>query len=83
MVPLHPKREMTLVYKMAIDYDPYAIDAPVASVDPTFWLNATDAVAKKRMQLGLKEGKTYRIAPPFMEARDGGIFLPIIEGEKL
>jgi hypothetical protein len=79
MVPLHPKKEMTLVYKMKIDYDPYDLDARPTAVSPTFWLNARDSETKREIQRGLREGKRYQIAPPFAVQRDGEIFLPIVE----
>lgn len=79
MVPLHPRKEMTLVYKMRIDYDPYTLDEKPAPVSPTFWLNAKDSEQKRAIQQGLREGKRYQIAPPFAVHRDGEIFLPIIE----
>jgi hypothetical protein len=81
MVPLHPKRDMTFIYKMMIDYNPHALEQAGPEIEPTFWLNARDPVAKRRMELGKKEGRTYRIVPPFMVRRDGEIFVPIVEGE--
>jgi len=79
MVPLHPRKEMTLVYKMKIDYDPYGLDGQPAGRTPTFWLNAKDTEKKVEIQRGLREGKRYQIAPPFAVHRDGDVFLPIVE----
>lgn len=81
MVPLHPKKDLTLVYKMRIDFDPYTIDKKPENENPnpTFWMRADDIEAKRRMQDGIKAGKTYVLAPPFSVAREDGIYLPIIE----
>ena len=79
MVPLHPRKEMTLVYKMRIDYDPYDLDSRPAVTSPTFWMNAKDTEQKRAIQQGLREGKRYQIAPPFAVHKDGETFLPIIE----
>lgn len=81
MVPLHPRKEMALVYKMKIDYDPYDLKTILGSETPTFWLNANDTDRKRAMQKGLREGTRYEIAPPFSVYRNKEIFLPIIERE--
>jgi hypothetical protein len=81
IVLLHPRKDMTLVYKMRIDFDPYALEAsPVtAAPEPTFWMNAKDRDAKLRMQEGIAAGKRYFIAPPFSVVKGDEILLPIIE----
>lgn len=79
MVPLHPKKEMTLVYKMKIDYDPYALDTKPVALTPTFWLNAKDTEKKREIQQGLRDGKRYQIVAPFAVHRDSEVFLPIVE----
>src|SRR6185369_1039032 len=67
IVPLHPGREMTLVYKMNIDFDAFTLKTgtSVPPRDPTFWMKADDTEAKLRMQAGMKAGKQYVIAPPY------------------
>ena len=79
MVPLHPGKDMTFIYKMKLDYDPMHPDKAMPEPKPTFWLNARDTEKKRAMQAGIKKGKRYIVAPPFSVRRDGGIFLPIIE----
>lgn len=79
MVPLHPRTDMTFIYRMKVDYDPQRLAEIPTKIEPTFWMKANDIAAKMRMQNGLKEGKRYYIAPPFAETRDGQIYTPIIE----
>lgn len=81
IVPLHPCQDMTLVYKLAIDFDPFTLDEKPEPQEPTFWLNAKDTAAKVKMQEGIAKGCRYFIAPPYQEIRDGEIFLPIIVKE--
>jgi len=81
IVPLHPYKDMTLVYRMALNYDPYNLKEKLADKEPTFWLKATDKESKERMQAAMTEGKRFYIAPPFIVDRDGELFLPIIEEE--
>jgi hypothetical protein len=78
-VPLHPFKDMTLIYRMSLKYDPYKLDEKPPENEPTFWLNAKDAEGKKRIQAGMKAGKRFLIAPPFIVKRDGEVFLPIVE----
>lgn len=79
MVPLHPGKDMTYIYKMKIDYDPYHPGKKITDVKPDFWLNARDIDKKREMQEGIRKGKKYVIVPPFWVKRDDGIFLPIVE----
>ena len=79
IVPMHPGKDMTLIYKTAVDCDFHNLDATLPEEEPTFWLNARDISGKMRIQAGLKEGKSYVIVPPFSVKRDGEIFLPIRE----
>lgn len=83
IVPLHPGREMTMVYKMNIDFDAFTLKTgtSVPQRDISFWMKADDTAAKLRMQDGMKKGKAYVIAPPYSVTRDDGIYLPIIEKE--
>jgi hypothetical protein len=81
IVPLHPGKDMTFIYKMKLDYDPENPGKSLPETEPTFWLAARDADAKKRMIAGMKKGKRYFILPPFSVKRDGGVFLPILEKE--
>lgn len=79
MVPLHPRKDMTLIYKMTIDFDPYRVDEVPNEQKPTFWLDAKDKEMKAAIQEGLRQGRRYHIAPPFAVTRNGSILLPIIE----
>ena len=79
MVPLHPSKDMTFIYKMKLDYDAHNPGRTLPDIEPTFWLNAHDTAKKREIQKGMRSGKRYIIAPPFIEKRDGGIFLPIVE----
>lgn len=80
IVLLHPMREMTFIYKMALDYDAHTIDtAEHETVEPTFWLNAYDTEQKRVMEHGIKNGKRYIIAPPYSVTRDENTLIPIIE----
>jgi hypothetical protein len=78
MVPLHPGKDMTLIYKMKVDYDPHRLDEPLDPVEPTFWLNARDLTAKKEMQAGIKDGNSYAIVPPHSVLRNGEVLLPVL-----
>jgi hypothetical protein len=78
-VPLHPYKDMTLIYRMSLKYDVYNLDKGPAEKEPTFWLNAQDKEGKQRIQAGMTKGKRYIIAPPFLVKRDGECFLPIVE----
>lgn len=83
IVPLHPGKDMTLIYKTSVDFDFNNLEKPLPDVEPTFWLNAHDIGGKIRMQNGIKDGKSYVIVPPFSVKRDGEIFLPIREEKAL
>jgi hypothetical protein len=78
-VPLHPFKDMTMIYRMSLKYDVNNLDKPPADKEPTFWLNSQDKAGKQRIQDGISKGKRYIIAPPFLVKRDGENFLPIIE----
>jgi hypothetical protein len=79
MVPLHPRKDMTLIYKMSIDFDPHLVDTAPPEQEPTFWLDAHDREMKSRIQEGLRQGRRYQIAPPFAVHKNGSVVLPIIE----
>lgn len=79
MVPLHPRKDMTLIYKMNINFNPYTIEQAAPEREPTFWLDAKDKEMKFRIQEGLRQGRRYQIAPPFAVNKGGAILLPIIE----
>ncbi|MDD5587323.1 MAG: hypothetical protein PHY92_10300, partial [Alphaproteobacteria bacterium] len=79
MVLLHPGKDMTFVLKMNVSYSAGDIGASEHPMTPTFWLNSHDIAAKHRMQEGIKQGKSYVIAPPYSVTRNNGIYLPIIE----
>lgn len=79
MVPLHPRKDMTLVYKMNVDFNPYTLEQPIPEQFPTFWLDAKDVEMKTKMQARLRQGSRYRIAPPFAVHKNGDVYLPIVE----
>ena len=79
IVSLHPKKDMTLTYRMNVDYDPYTLTEPLPETEPTFWLKSNDIAGKMRMQNGIENGQRYYVAPPFVTKRDGELYLPIIE----
>ena len=79
IVSLHPKKDMTLIYRMGVDYDPHQLGEPIEGIEPSFWLEAHDISGKMRIQRGIADGKRYLIAPPFAVKRNGEIHLPIIE----
>ena len=81
IVPLHPFKDMTLVYRMSLKYDPHKLNEKLEEKEPTFWLNATDKQGKERIRAAMNQGKRFFIAPPFLVERQGGLFLPIIEEE--
>jgi hypothetical protein len=78
-VPLHPKRDMTLIYEMKIEYDPHQLDERPSAIEPSFWLAAQDLNAKVRIQAGIRAGRSYYIVPPFAVQNGESIFLPIVE----
>ncbi|NDC37565.1 MAG: hypothetical protein EBZ48_05885 [Proteobacteria bacterium] len=78
-VPLHPKRDMTLIYTMQIDFDPHTLDTPQPQESADFKLKADDAAAKHELQELMKRGKRFRIVPPFQITQDNQLFLPIKE----
>ncbi len=82
IVELHPKKDMTLIYTMHLDYDPHRLDEKPADKTPTFWMKANDRAAKERMIEGKKRGLTYFIAPPFQKGTGDDMMLPIIEEDK-
>lgn len=79
IVQLHPRKDMTLIYKMRVDFDPFILEREPPVREPSFWLHARDTEMKRRIQVGLREGKRYQIAPPFAVHTNGTIRLPIIE----
>lgn len=79
IVSLHPKKDMTLTYRMKVDYDPYRLADPVNAVEPTFWLKAHDIGGKLRMQKGIANGKRYLVTAPYAVTRDNEICVPIVE----
>ena len=81
MVLLHPRKEMTFIYKMKLDYDVHNLGKTLPEEEPSFWINANDTQKKREIQMGIRAGKRYIIAPPFAERRDGVVHLPIIEKE--
>lgn len=78
-VPLHPQKDMSLVYKMKIDFDPYTVETEPMPVAPTFWMNAKDAATKKRIEKEMRAGKRFIIAPPFSVRKGEDTMIPIIE----
>jgi len=81
MVHLHPRKDMTLIYKMQVDYDPAKLEEPMAPLEPTFWMDAHDTEKKREIAAGLAAGKRYQIAPPFAIHEQGKVRLPILELE--
>ena len=79
MVPLHPSKDMTLVAKMLVDYDPHKLDQPREPIEPSFPLEAGDVLTKCYMQEKIRDGYTYAIVPPYVERRRGRIFLSVRE----
>jgi hypothetical protein len=79
IVPLHPKKDMTLIYKTKVDYDPWRLEENRVPVEPGFWIQAHDRNTKLHMQKGIAKGKRYVIVPPFSVQRDGEVWLPVIE----
>lgn len=81
IVLLHPRKEMTMIYKMRLQYDPYNVEKLQGKAEPSFWLDAADTDKKRAMQDGIRQGKRYIIAPPISVQRDESVYLPIIEKE--
>jgi hypothetical protein len=81
MVPMHPLKDMTMIYKNTIDFDPFTltVEKPVTAGKPDFWLAADDKAAKEEIYRGLRAGKRYFIDPPYKVEKDGKIMLPMIE----
>lgn len=79
MVHLHPRREMTLIYKMKVEYDPERLEEPREELAPTFWMDAHDTEKKREIAAGLAKGKRYQIVAPFAVHEQGKIRLPILE----
>jgi hypothetical protein len=78
-VPLHRLKDMTLIYRLSLNYDPYNLDIKPPEREPTFWLRATDRSSKERINKAMSQGKRFIIAPPFLVEREGELCLPIIE----
>jgi hypothetical protein len=79
VVPLHPRRDMAMLYKMKIDIDPFKLNDRAPELEPSFWMKAQDSDRKRYMQAGLVQGKRFFIAAPYCVVRDGDTFLPILE----
>jgi len=78
IVWIHPRTHMTFIYEQEIDYDLENLDA-VEPEDYSFLLSAYDLEKKLEISEGLKNGKKYRIVPPFRILRNDEVFLPISE----
>jgi hypothetical protein len=79
LVPLHPGKDRTLIYKMVLDYDPQFLHEKKPACPPTFWLNANDLKRKEAIAAGIAGGKRYLIMPPFCEFAAGVTSLPVLE----
>jgi len=79
-VPLHAQGDISLVYGMAVDFDPSALDAaPISEKTPDFWVDASDAASITRLEEGIAAGKRYFILPPFQVRQGQSVKLPISE----
>ena len=78
IVWLHPRTHMTFIYEQIPNYD-LANLKNREDEEYTFLMSAYDFEAKKRIEEGLRNGKNYKIVPPFQINKNDEIFLPILE----
>ncbi len=78
IVWLHPRTHMTFIYEQEIDYSLDSLkDRP--EEEYSFLMSAYDGEAKRKIEKGLREGKSYKIVPPFQIKKGDDVFLPIKE----
>ena len=79
IMPLHPLRHMTFIYRVDIDLDEDRIfkkNAPAEEYD--FLLRSDDEAMKVERQNRIQGGEKFRIARPVHITKEDGIYLPII-----
>lgn len=79
MVPLHPMKDMTLIYKMKVDLDDARIfaDHKDTDLDYDIFLRSNDLDAKTGIAKRMASGEKFYIAKPFQIFEDDAIHLPI------
>ena len=78
IVWLHPRTHMTFIYEQEPDFDVNNLATP-KDEKYDFLMSAYDSSAKQEIEKGLKEGKRYKIVPPFQIRKGDDILLPIVE----
>lgn len=78
IVWLHPRTHMTFIYEQEPSF---TLDdlRPREAEEYSFLISAYDFEAKKRIEAGLREGKRYKIVPPFQIKKGDDLLLPIVE----
>ncbi len=82
VVPLHPLREMTLIYSMKVKLDDKVIANQKSAIQERpydFLLRCDDYEKKKEMMERMEEGYRYVIEPPAHIIKNDTIHLPITE----
>ena len=77
VIPLHPRRDMALVYAMDVDFTWADLDAKLADEPFDFLMPADDADAKQRLRENIAAGQRVVIARPFQTTTENGLSLPI------
>ena len=76
-IPLHPRRDMALVYAMNVAFDMARLAAAPEAGRYDYLLSAGDREAKARIAADIAEGQRAVIVPPFQIETPEGLTLPI------
>ena len=79
IMPLHPLRHMTFIYRVDIDLDEDRIfNKNIIAENYDFLLRSDDEETKIEIQNRIMGGEKFRIAHPVHITKEDGIYLPII-----
>lgn len=76
-IPLHPRRDMALVYAMDVEFDWADLRAPAEAEPYDFLMKADDVLAKDRIRREIAAGRRAVIVRPFQMTTEDGLCLPI------
>lgn len=79
IMPLHPMREMSFMYSMAVSFDEKRIfgDLEDNSAEAEFMLRADDTTKKHDMLASIRDGQKFKILDPVHVRENGDLYLPI------
>jgi len=79
ILPLHPGADMTFIYEMKIDFDPFDLDSVMSDTEHDYLIESKDLAAKLRLKTLIDGGARIAIKPPFQVRSGGEISIPIKE----